>query len=699
MVTTGKCFYGCICKIYLNLKLLSYSIKSCVDEIICNFICNHIFCFKKGNKEKICCCFKSICCCCFCCECCCNECIRKIKCCNKCITKVDCCNKCFYKVEDKDYEANEGYFCYCYKSKRNLKWFDNFIKDETQFKFFPLLVEYFIIQINTIVFEIKFDENNDEGYYEFINVTNILIFIVILIGIFIGFFLLTFIFGILRICLSKCLNNKLINDEDKNKDLNNEQNNKKKCGIKCEELSNTILNGTIGIVITNSFYSLFVSLMCLSKDVEKNYFFYIPILMNKFYYFVFAYHCTVYTDNEEGIDYFSSATLLSIYLFIWDLFIDLLKKAPIEVLLYVQIALSSFIIVIFIFSLLILMFCFKCNNCCVQLIFDKFIKIKDEDTKIDNSKNNVECKEPLKLYITPPLIGLNNVGFINSTLQCLSQTEPLTNYFLKETTKKKIDKYIPLSIDIINSNNSNELQLSKEYYELIQNLWSKDKQKTSSFSPFKFMNIIEKMNPAFKLGQPGNYKDFIIFILNQIHKELKKPKELDNNINILGPLNIYDQKNVFDHFFNDFKKECSIISDIFFGITETTCICLNCQNINHSQGMETPISYNYLKFNCLIFPLEKVKNNSNSVTLNDCFKYNQKEFFTTCNVCQTNNLKYTSKIYICPSVLILILDRSKDNIFDIKLNFSETIDITQFVSIVPKNISEIIEHSFINSLK
>ena len=327
------------------------------------------------------------------------------------------------------------------------------------------------------------------------------------------------------------------------------------------------------------------------------------------------------------------------------------------------------------------MFCFKCNNCCVQLIFDKFIKIKEENENIDNSKNNVECKEPLKLYITPPLIGLNNVGFINSTLQCLSQTEPLTNYFLKETTKKKIDKYIPLSIDIINSNNSNELQLSKEYYELIQNLWSKDKK--ASFSPNKFMNIIEKMNPTFKLGQPGDYKDFIIFILNQIHKELKKPKELNNNINVIEPLNIYDQKNVLNHFFNDFKKECSIISDIFFGITETTYICLNCKNMYNSQGMETPTSYCYQKFNCLIFPLEEVKNyyNHYPIPLNDCFEYNQKEYYTNCNVCQTNNLKNTSKIYTCSTILILILYRGKENLSNVKLNFSETIDITQFVSI------------------
>ena len=43
-------------------------------------------------------------------------------------------------------------------------------------------------------------------------------------------------------------------------------------------------------------------------------------------------------------------------------------------------------------------------------------------------------------------------------------------------------------------------------------------------------------------------------------------------------LNQYDKQNAFNNFFEDFKKECSIISDVFFGFNETTNICLNCKN-------------------------------------------------------------------------------------------------------------------------
>ena len=315
------------------------------------------------------------------------------------------------------------------------------------------------------------------------------------------------------------------------------------------------------------------------------------------------------------------------------------------------------------------------------------------DSNILNISGSRGGKEPLKEYESPTLVGLNNIGatcFMNSTLQCLSQTKGLTNYFLNERNEE----------NIINNNialkNKNDLQLSPVYHELIKILWKKDGEK--SFSPNTFMNIVNNMNPLFKTGQAGDAKDFIIFVLEQIHKELKKSVNVNKSQNLL-PLNQYDKNNAFNYFFNDFQKECSIISDIFFGFTETTNECINCRNKYNSQGIKNPICYNYGIFNCLIFPLEEVKNmknntmqnnniqiNNNRVSLYECFFYNQKsDYFTGdnrnyCNICkQLFDSIYTSKIFISPNVLVLILNRGKGNIYDVKLDFSESIDITQFV--------------------
>ena len=311
--------------------------------------------------------------------------------------------------------------------------------------------------------------------------------------------------------------------------------------------------------------------------------------------------------------------------------------------------------------------------------------IQPKPVKIDDS--------PISKYSQPTLIGLNNIGatcYLNSTLQCLSQTRALTNYFLIEKNKTKI----------INNNiaqkNRNDLQLSPAYLELIENLWDKQKM-NKSYSPNKFMTTIEAMNPLFKKGQAGDSKDFIIFILEQIHRELKKPNKI--NIEPKEPLNQYDRDNAFNHFFYDFQNELSIISDMFFGLNETTNICLFCKNNYNSKNLQNPICYNYGIFNVLIFPLEEVKNmkygsirrnnflaNNNIVNLYDCFLYNQKtdlfcgENKNYCNICkQLWDSQYTSVIYSSPNILVLILNRGKNNIYKVKIDFPETIDISQFV--------------------
>ena len=296
-----------------------------------------------------------------------------------------------------------------------------------------------------------------------------------------------------------------------------------------------------------------------------------------------------------------------------------------------------------------------------------------------------------------PLIGLNNIGatcFMNATLQCLSQTKELTIFFLND---KNVNRIMNNNIAVVNKN---ELQLSPVYYELIRNLW--DIKSPKSISPTNFMNIIEKMNPLFKQGQAGDSKDFIIFILEQLHKELKKSvKNIDNAIanNANQIPNQYDKNITFAYFFDDFKEQCSIISDIFFGITETTNECVNCKNMYTFQGLNNPICYNYQIFNCIIFPLEEVKRmknnsfqmnniqfNDNRVSLEECFFYFQKtDYFTGdnsnfCNLCrQLCDSMYSNKIYIGPNVLVLILNRGKGNIYNVKLDFNENIDITQFI--------------------
>ena len=325
-------------------------------------------------------------------------------------------------------------------------------------------------------------------------------------------------------------------------------------------------------------------------------------------------------------------------------------------------------------------------------------KQKDIKNKIMKPKksNEIPIKTNLiKTYSEPTLIGLNNIGaicFINSSLQCLSQTEELTNYFLDQKHKDEI-----INKNNIALHNKNENQLSPSYYELINKLWEKNATEPKSYSPDNFIKIINEMNPLFKLGHAGDSKDFIIFILEQIHRELKKPIKM---VSETPELNQYDKTKAYQYFLSTFRNESSIISDLFFGVYESTNVCLNCKKNSNSKKQNEPICYNYGIFNCLIFPLDEVKklklkndtkqandlDSNNVVNMNDCFNFYQKsDLFTGdnknyCNICnQLFDSIYTTKIYSSPNYLILIINRGKGNIYNIKLDFPEILNISQFV--------------------
>jgi len=79
---------------------------------------------------------------------------------------------------------------------------------------------------------------------------------------------------------------------------------------------------------------------------------------------------------------------------------------------------------------------------------EKRILIKKKEINIKSKDKNILMPipiapheiDPISKYIKPILIGLNYIGatfFMNSILQCLSQTPDLTNYFLKDSISKR----------------------------------------------------------------------------------------------------------------------------------------------------------------------------------------------------------------------------------------------------------------------
>ena len=284
-----------------------------------------------------------------------------------------------------------------------------------------------------------------------------------------------------------------------------------------------------------------------------------------------------------------------------------------------------------------------------------------------------------------PKIGLNNIGatcYMNSTLQCLTHIDRLVDYF----------KYDP-QIEEIKQDKSN---LSSSFKTLVDNLYPKNYLSINNYSPNDFKEKISIMNPLFEGIQANDAKDLVNFIIMALHKELNKKDEIPDENKAL-PQNP-DQSNMeqsYLSFENDvLRVNKSIISDLFYIINRTETQCCNCNKM----------IYNYQTIFFINFPLKEVRQyrckkmnqmnfnmmypmyNSNEVDIMDCFENEEKvnilsgENTMYCNRCRQNTSSNMRTVLVTgPEELILILNRGKGKEFDIKLNFTENLNLYRFI--------------------
>ena len=336
----------------------------------------------------------------------------------------------------------------------------------------------------------------------------------------------------------------------------------------------------------------------------------------------------------------------------------------------------------------------------------KYLFNKDLDLALDDEQqfnvgifyNFNKDKIGISSYTKPPLIGLANIGatcYMNSTLQCLSNIKPLTNYFLI---------YHNIFIE-----DKSFYDMTYEYSNLIQNLWDDKNNLKKYYEPYNFKTKIGEKNPLFAGIAANDSKDLILFIFQELHKELNHI-ESQYHININNDFNNInsDQTNEeleYQIFSNDYyKANNSFIQKLFYGEQATVNFCHNC-------GIKR---YNFNIFSFLIFPLEKVREflvqrNQifEKVTLKDCFVHWISDEIMTgtnqmyCNKCQTQS-DYTmfNRIYKHPEILTIILNRGKGLEFNVEFEYPEKIVINEFINFGDnhnyENKDEIIEYELIS---
>ena len=306
----------------------------------------------------------------------------------------------------------------------------------------------------------------------------------------------------------------------------------------------------------------------------------------------------------------------------------------------------------------------------------------------------LKIKRPIltiKSFNFPPLIGLENVGatcYMNATLQCFSNVNILTEYFFAhEYDIKESDK---------------DYTLADEYLKLLLNLWNINIDNNKRFyAPYDFKKRLGEKNSLFEGVAANDSKDLILFILEELHKDLN---DINNNLNEHNnnANQLYDQFNngnnnfinmnqseniLYNEFITDYNsKNNSIIKDIFYGVQESMTVCLNCQTRLYSFSM----------INLLIFPLEKVRqfllqyfpnNYFPYVTLENCFQHyiaaenliGQNKLY--CNNCKLEcNAQTYNIIYRHPKVLIIILNRGQGLQFNVPFNYPMNFLLNNFIN-------------------
>jgi len=163
---------------------------------------------------------------------------------------------------------------------------------------------------------------------------------------------------------------------------------------------------------------------------------------------------------------------------------------------------------------------------------------------------------------------MGNTCFMNSSLQCLSATIPLTDYFLGYDYKREINHDNPLG--------TGHGQLATAYANMLSNLWS---GKSLSIKPSKFKKQLGEFAPQFQGYQQHDAQELLAFMLDGIHEDLNRVKQKPY-IEDKDCTGENDEQDAMEAWKNYLLRNKSIVVDIFQGQLKSRLTCLVCGHIN-----------------------------------------------------------------------------------------------------------------------
>lgn len=182
------------------------------------------------------------------------------------------------------------------------------------------------------------------------------------------------------------------------------------------------------------------------------------------------------------------------------------------------------------------------------------------------------------------LIGLVNLGntcYMNTTIQCLVHTIPLTKLFMNNNYKKHL-----------NDKSKNRI-FALQWDNLVNHMWT-PKEGISSLCPKNFVRLNEliskkmyqenKVSSAFIVGQQHDMAEYLQFVLDILHDSISCHVIMNSEGNIKTRLDKL-MVDSYSNFCTHFQKDYSCIIDLFAGQYFTQIV--TCDAIATSEHSES----------------------------------------------------------------------------------------------------------------
>ncbi|XP_062855298.1 ubiquitin carboxyl-terminal hydrolase 11 [Trichomycterus rosablanca] len=170
----------------------------------------------------------------------------------------------------------------------------------------------------------------------------------------------------------------------------------------------------------------------------------------------------------------------------------------------------------------------------------------------------------------PGVCGLTNLGntcFMNSALQCLSNTPPLTEYFLQNLYLKELNFTNPLGM---------KGEIAEAYADVIKQMWS---GRHYTVVPRVFKTKVGHFASQFLGYQQHDSQELLSFLLDGLHEDLNRVKTKEY-IELRDANGRPDQEVAEEAWCNHRRRNDSVIVDTFHGLFKSTLVCPECEKVS-----------------------------------------------------------------------------------------------------------------------